>query len=146
MFDCTFKNSVFLFSMSLMFSWRDEMLPKVTNNTVKGHITTGIFKQRGNQYIQLVKVLYCKLLPIGKQLPAFLHKVRGLKHRPQRWEASLLPLCHCGPRVVSRCKYGWYNTLLRLGRHIGFPDISYILSENNTVKVQINEKQKKKLF
>ena len=27
-----------------------------------GHITTGSFIGRGNQYIQLVKVLYCKLL------------------------------------------------------------------------------------
>ena len=26
-----------------------------------GHITTGSWKGRGNQYIQLVKVLYCKL-------------------------------------------------------------------------------------
>ena len=37
------------------------------------------------QYIQLVKVLYCKLPTIGKkQLPTFPHKVRGLNHRPQR--------------------------------------------------------------
>ena len=31
----------------------------------------GSFMGRGNQYIQLVKVLYCKLLTNGKQLPAF---------------------------------------------------------------------------
>ena len=36
-----------------------------------GHITTGSWKGRGNQYIRLVKVLYCKLLTNGKQLPAF---------------------------------------------------------------------------
>ena len=36
-----------------------------------GHITTGSFMGRGNQYIQLVKVLYCKLLTNGKKLPAF---------------------------------------------------------------------------
>ena len=36
-----------------------------------GHITTGSKKGRGNQYIQLVKVLYCKLPTNGKQLPAF---------------------------------------------------------------------------
>ena len=36
-----------------------------------GHITTGSWKGRGNQYIQLVKVLYHKLLTNGKQLPAF---------------------------------------------------------------------------
>ena len=34
-------------------------------------MTTGSRKDRGNQYIQLVKVLYCKLLTDGKQLPAF---------------------------------------------------------------------------
>ena len=36
-----------------------------------GHITTGSWKGIGNQYIQLVKVLYCKLPTNGKQLPAF---------------------------------------------------------------------------
>ena len=36
-----------------------------------GHITMGSWKGRGNQYIQLVKVLYCKLLTNGKQLPVF---------------------------------------------------------------------------
>ena len=33
-----------------------------------GHITTGSWKGRGNQYIKLVKVLYCKLLAKGKPL------------------------------------------------------------------------------
>ena len=36
-----------------------------------GHITTGSWKGRGNQYTQLVKVLYCKLPTNGKHLPAF---------------------------------------------------------------------------
>ena len=36
-----------------------------------GHITTGSWKGRGNQYIQVVKVLYCELPSNGKQLPAF---------------------------------------------------------------------------
>ena len=61
------------------------------------HITVGRFVGRGNQYIQLVKVLYCKLLTIGKQLPTFPHKVRGLNRQPQRWEASVLPLRQRGP-------------------------------------------------
>ena len=43
-----------------------------------GHITIGSSVGTGNQYIQLVKVLYCKLLTIGKQLLAFPHKVWGL--------------------------------------------------------------------
>ena len=63
-----------------------------------GHITTGSWKGRGNQYIQLVKVLYCKLPTNSKQLPAFpLETMLGTEPRPQRWEARVLPLCHRGP-------------------------------------------------
>ena len=63
-----------------------------------GHITTGSWKGRGNQYIQFVRVLYCKLPTNGKQLPAFpLQAVTGIETRPQRWEARVLPLCHRGP-------------------------------------------------
>ena len=60
-----------------------------------GHITTGNFVgRRGNQYIQLVKVLYCKLPTIGKQLPTFPHKVRALNRQPQRWECvTIVPPC-----------------------------------------------------
>ena len=36
-----------------------------------GHITTGSWKDRGNQNIQLVIVLYCNLPSNGKQLPAY---------------------------------------------------------------------------
>ena len=32
---------------------------------------TGSWKGRGNQYIEFVRVLYCKLPTNGKQLPAF---------------------------------------------------------------------------
>ena len=56
---------------------------------------------RGNQYIQLVKVLYCKQMTIGKQLS---HTVWALNHRPQRWEASVFPLHHCGPQVGIKNK------------------------------------------
>ena len=58
-----------------------------------GHIMTGSFVARGNQYTQLVKVLYCKLPTMGKQLPTFPHKVRGVNRQPQRWEASVLQHC-----------------------------------------------------
>ena len=65
-----------------------------------GHITTGSWKGRGNQYIEFVRVLYCKLPTNGKQLPAFpLEAVPGIKPRPQRWEAKVLPLCHRGPAM-----------------------------------------------
>ena len=58
-----------------------------------GHIMTGSWKGRGNQYIQLVKVLYCKL-------PAFpLKAMPGTEPQPQRWEARVLPLCHRGPWI-----------------------------------------------
>ena len=43
-----------------------------------GHITTGSWKGRGNQYIQFARVVYCKLPTNGKQLPAFpLEPVQG---------------------------------------------------------------------
>ena len=58
-----------------------------------GHITTGSWKGRGNQYIEFARVLYCKLPTNGKQLPVFPHKaLTGIKPRPQRWEARVLPL------------------------------------------------------
>ena len=48
------------------------------------HITTGSWKSRGNQYIQFVRVLYCKLPANGKQLPAFpLETMPGTEPRPQ---------------------------------------------------------------
>ena len=56
-----------------------------------GHITTGSYVGRGNQYMQLVKVLHCKLPTIGKQLPTSPHEVQGLNRRSQRWEVSVLP-------------------------------------------------------
>ena len=63
-----------------------------------GHITTGSWKGRGNQYIEFARVVYCKLPTNGKQLPAFpLTAMTGIEPRPQRWEARVLPLCHRGP-------------------------------------------------
>ena len=47
-----------------------------------GHITTGSWKGRGNQYIEFARVLYCKLPTNGKQLPAFpLEAVTGIEPR-----------------------------------------------------------------
>ena len=68
-----------------------------------GHITTGSWKGRGNQYIQFARVAYCKLPTNGKQLPAFpLKAVTGIEPRPQRWEARVLPLCHRGPPAKQK--------------------------------------------
>ena len=47
----------------------------------------------------MVIFLYFKLPTIGKQLPTFPHKLWGLSHRIQRWEASVLPLGHHGPYI-----------------------------------------------
>ena len=67
-----------------------------------GHNTMGSFMGRGNQYIQLVKVLYCKLPTIGEQLPAFLsHRVLSLTRRPQRKEVNVY---HCA--TVDPIKLG----------------------------------------
>ena len=70
-----------------------------------GHITMGSWKGNGNQYFQFIRVLYCKLLTNGKQLPAFpFEAVLGTEPRPQRWEARVLPLCHHGryPSTLSK--------------------------------------------
>ena len=57
------------------------------------------FVGRGNQYIQLVKVLYCKFPTNGKQLPVFLLEVKpATEPQSQRWEVRVLPLCHNGPQ------------------------------------------------
>ena len=58
-----------------------------------GYIAVGNFMRRGNQYIQLVKVLYCKLVTNGKQLQAFPLEVGpGFGLRSQRWEARVFGL------------------------------------------------------
>ena len=44
---------------------------------------TGSYVGKGIQYRQFVKVLYYKLLTIGKKLPSFPDRVLGLNHRPQ---------------------------------------------------------------
>ena len=61
-----------------------------------GHITTGSFL-RAEETSTNSWSRYCKLPTIGKQLPTFPHKVRGLNRRPQRWEMTVLPLYHSGP-------------------------------------------------
>ena len=56
-------------------------------------MTMGCLMGKRNQYLHLIKVLYCKLPTIGMQLPAFPHK------GPQGWEASVLLLHHLDPSV-----------------------------------------------
>ena len=55
----------------------------VTFNTVQVIPQPDSFIGRGNQYKQLVKVLYCE---------------------SQRWEAKVLALCHRGPWACFECQ------------------------------------------
>ena len=80
-----------------------------------GHITTGSWKGRGNQYIEFARVVYCKLPTNGKQLPAFpLKAVTGIEPRPQRWEARVLPLCHRGRAGIEPRPQRWEARVLPL--------------------------------
>ena len=78
---------------------------------------TGILGEGGgggrrNQFIQLVKVLYCKLPTIDKQLPTFPHNVLGLNCRPQRWVASVLPM-HKYNKFILLFEYEEYEDCFR---------------------------------
>ena len=56
------------------------------------------FKGRGNQYIQLVKILYCKLPTNSKQLPSFPLEVGpGFELRSERRE------CYHSATVAPQC-------------------------------------------
>ena len=59
---------------------------------------TGSWKGRGNQYIQFVRALYCKLSANAKKVSVFpFEGVLGVEPQPQRLEARVLTLCHRGP-------------------------------------------------
>ena len=93
-----FRYRLNYFSVGYIFLYLFGVLRRFQHCT--GHITTGSWKGRGNQYIEFARVLYCKLPTNGKQLPAFPHKAfTGIEPRPQRWEARVLPLCHRGPYI-----------------------------------------------
>ena len=88
-----------------------------------GHITTGSWKGRGNQYIEFARVVYCKLPTNGKQLPAFpLKAVTEIESPPQRWEARVLPLCHRGPLLY----FVRHAIILYLGKLVNVAEISVI--------------------
>ena len=54
-----------------------------------GHIMTRSWKGRGNQYIQFVRVLYCKLTTNSKQLPAFpLEALPGIELQSEKREGE----------------------------------------------------------
>ena len=67
---------------------------------------TGSWKGRGNQYIQFVRVLYCKLPTNGKQLPAFPLEA-GTATEPR---ASEVGECYHSTTVASLISFeiiGW---------------------------------------
>ena len=78
-----FLNFFYLFGVCVAFNTIQSHISKRPNyllgrfenflgfETASNNITMGSWKGRGYQYIQLVKVLYCKLPTNGKQLPAF---------------------------------------------------------------------------
>ena len=72
LFTCLFITHLFIYLFIYLFG----VLRRFQHCT--GHIRIGSFVGRGNQYIQLVKVLYCKLPTIGKQLPTFPHEVQRI--------------------------------------------------------------------
>ena len=60
-------------------------------------------KGAGNQYIQLVKVLYCITPTCSKQVPDFQLEVKpGFELRSHRWQGSVLALCHSGPSPLPK--------------------------------------------
>ena len=96
-----------------------------------GHITTGSWKGRGNQYIEFARVVYCKLPTNGKQLPAFpLTAMTGIEPRPQRWEARVLPLCHRGPNCKLGNKYMYVRKSLILPQQF-LSKVSFIFTESS---------------
>ena len=85
---------LFLPHSSILFIYLFGVLRRFQHCT--GHITTGSWKGRGNQYTEFIRDVYCKLPTNGKQLPAFpFEAVAGIEPRPQRWEAR--------PTVLKGC-------------------------------------------
>ena len=71
-----------------------------------GHITTGSWKGRGNQYIEFARVLYCKLPTNCKQLPAFpLETVRGLNPGLRGGKRECYHSATVAPRYVLKSMF-----------------------------------------
>ena len=93
-----------------------------------GHITIGSWKGRGNQYIQFVRVLYCKLPTNGKQLPAFpLEAMQG----------SNPGLRGCGYSSESAQS----TTKYKMSDYIRYLNNIYILQANPKIISQLTLKQ-----
>ena len=65
-------------------------------------------------------------LPImGKKLPSFQNRVRGLNQSPQRWAARVLPLCHRHLFICGETHSVWFS-----GTLIGVVCVIWHNSEN----------------
>ena len=74
-----------------------------------GHITKSSFMGKGNHYIQLVKVLYCKLPTIRKKLQSFPHRVQSLKRRTPKVGGKCVTFATFTPQAVY-CHDGQLTT------------------------------------
>ena len=74
----------------------------------------GSWKGRGNQYIQLVKVLYCKLSTNGKQLPAFPTSGRAVNRTPAS-EVGGESVTTLAPQFTFRWWVVYFNLVIHLG-------------------------------
>ena len=85
-----------------------------------GHITTGSWKGRGNQYIEFARVVYCKLPTNGKQLPAFpLKAVTGIE--PPTSEVggeSVTTLPPWPPRTVKEIEANYSKVVLKIHNEV----------------------------
>ena len=113
----------------------------ITFNTVQVILRRVVGRAEENQYIQFVRVLYCKLPTNGKQLLPFpLEAVPGTEPQPQRWEARVLPLCYRGPsylcgnfiltysRVIANLiSYG--RSVTNYGGGLKFPFLEHVEKE-----------------
>ena len=69
--------------------------------------------KEGNQYIQFVRVVYCKLSTNSKQLSVFpLEAMLGTEPRPQRWEEKVLLLFHHGLFLSNKNQAIDWNMIL----------------------------------
>ena len=81
-----------------------------------GHIMTGSWKGKGNQYIQFVRVLNCKLPTNGKQLPAFpletvLGTEPGLRSGRRECYHSLPPWPLCNFLKIPNGRHFWQDKM-----------------------------------
>ena len=94
-----------------------------------GCITMGSWKGRGNQYIQFIRVLYCKLPTNSKQLPAFpLEAIHGSGNF--QLYSDMIAFTMCSSRVHLHCYIDDNMAVLQKNEaHSGCNDLCLLLQE-----------------